>query len=725
MLFLVMFVEPGNMKVSGRGRHPPAPVPVCVVQRAGARPTELLEEVLQACDFWRWASHPKGPVLIKPDLDVYDAAPHSGTDPALVEHLIDLLHDHGFTDVAVGEARNEPDAWLHNREPMVVPELVGYRFVTPQGRPYEVVDLTPGATVHERWLQAALRINFAKNRTHEDCHFALCVHNLAGLAPTRRTIEDDCLRVLREAPPHFNLIDACTSAHGGAGHRAARPLDTHTLIASPSALLADWAGAARMGLDPYASPVNARALHALGLPPGHRIEGDLSPYPLWRNVHPLLARSARQRNRSEGLGAMSAAWFQTVDRERFALRDFYSDRLNAFVAPLMTQLDDNPRSFWIAVALNLLLARIDRLVQAQNTLFAKDRLRRRVAPLLMDPAAFSAADFEGIAATLWPYEQLLRHLPPNRSGLRWRHVDGAIVFGCEHVFAIPYTRFVRQVDIARSIQYMNDYIGGATVAVRRDARGRVVHQAERNLYLQQPNWMVLAGGEVIDVEKIQHIRYERHRRSIHWRTVASPNDSAFVDDGCVSFSRTAEGQTRVQVFARQKFQLPQTFKTFDIDLAPGLRDPIIESAYTAFFTGTMANLQAAYDGRDFRIGHDAQAESPKRALPRFLATAAAALAELLRERHAVSDVGDAAAWLFGTGASLANMPAGPTPAVTDAAGFQHFAAAPARPGAPGRNDQLVAGMAALARDAPDFLQGLADAVHHDLDRLAQPPGGRG
>jgi len=713
-----MGIEDGNVRKRGRA----TPVRVCVLQRAGATPAALLEAVLEACGFWRLAARRKGPVVIKPDLDFYESVPHGGTEPALVEHLIDLLHDRGFTDVAVGEARNEPDAWLHNRDPMVVPELVGYRFLTPKGRTYEVADLRPDATVHERWLKAGLRINFAKNRTHEDCHFALCVHNLAGLAPARRTLEDDCLRVLREAPPHFNLIDAYTSAHGGAGQRAPRPLATHTLIASPSALLADWAGAARMGLDPYASPVNATALRALGLPPEHVIEGDLSPYALWRNVHPLIARSARQRNRSEGLGAMSAAWFQTVDRERFALRDFYSDRLNAFVAPLMTRVDDNPRSFWLAVVLNLLLARIDGLVQAQNTLFSKDRLRRRVAPLLIDPAAFANADYEGIAATLAPYEQLLQHLPPNRSGLRWRHMDGAIVFGCEHVFPIAFNRFVSKVDITRAIQYMNDYIGGATVAVRSDARGRVVNQAERNLYLQQPNWMVLFGGEVIDVEKIQHIRYERGRRAIHWRTVASPNGSAHVDDGCVSFTRTAEGQTRVHVFARQQFTLPLAFKAFDIDLAPGLRDPIIESAYTTFFTGTMANLQAAYEGRDFRIGHEPQADSPRRALPRFLATAAAALAELLRQRHAVADVGDIAAWLFGTGSLLAAAPAGPAPPATDAAGFRHFAPTPAANDMPGRDDQFVAGIAALARDAPDFLQGLADAVHHDLDRLANPSG---
>ena len=677
----------------------------------------LLEEVLEATGFWRLVAASPGSVVIKPDLDFHEAAAHGGTEPALVEHLVDLLHDRGCTDVAIGEARNADDGWLHNREPMVVPELVGYRFVTPKGRAYEVVDLRPEAAIDERWRGAALRINFAKNRTHEECHFALCVHNLAGLAPARRTPEDGCLQVLREAPPHFNIIDAHTSAHGGAGQRAPRPLATHTLIASENALLADWAGAARMGLDPYASPVNAAALRALGLPADPVIDGDLTPYPLWRNVHPLLARTARQRNRADGLGALSAAWMQSVDHELFAFRDFYSESINAVVAPLLRRVDENPRSFWLAVALNVLLARLDGLAQAQNTMFSKDRLRRRVAPLLIDPAAFASADYEAIAATLAPYERLLEHVPPNRNGVRWRHVDGAIVFACEHVFPIAFDKFVRRVDITRAIQYMNDYIGGATVAVRRDARGRVVEQAERNLYLQQPNWIVLFGGEVIDVEKIEHIRYERGRRAISWRTVASPNASATVDDGCVSFAREGDGQTRVHVFARQKFTLPLAFKLFDIDLAPALRDPIIEGAYATFFSGTMANLQAAYEGRDFRIGHTPEADAPKRALPRLLATAAAALAELLRRRHGVGDIGDVAAWLLATEPAPASAtPAGPT---TDAAGFRHFAPAPAANDASGRDDQLIAGMAALARDAPDFLQGLADAVHHDLDRMAR------
>ena len=692
------------------------------MQRAGASAETLLEEVLEAAGFWRLVARRPGSVVIKPDIDFFVAGPHGGTEPVLVEHLVDLLHDHGCSDVAVGEARNDDDSWLHNRDPLVVPELVGYRFATPKGRTYEVVNLGAGPGLDERWRQAALRINFAKNKTHEDCYFALCVHNLAGLAPWLRDTEDRSLHVLREAPPHFNLIDAHTSAHGGAGQRAPRPLRTHALIASESALLADWAGAARMGLDPYASPVNAAALHAIGLPLDPVVDGDLTPYPFWRNVHPVLARSARQRNRSEGLGALSSAWLQTVDRELFAFRDFYSDTLNAIVAPLLQRVDENPRSFWLVVALNMLLSRLDRLVEAQNTLFSKDRLHRRTAPLQIDPKAFTNDDYEGIAANLAPYERLLEHVPASRGELRWRHVDGAVVFAGEHVFPIAFDKFVRRVDIARAIQYMNDYIGGDTVAVRRDGHGRVVQQAERNLYLQQPNWIVLFGGEVIDVEKIEQIRYERGRRTIHWRTVASSNGSATVDDGCVSFTRTGDDQTRVRVCVRQKFTLPLTFRLFDVDLAPALRDPIIDGAYAAYFSGTMTNLQAAYEGKDFRIGRDDVSSSPKRSLPRLLATAAAALAELLRWRGG-DGLGNVAAWLLATQPviAVASRPA-PAPAV-DANGFRHFAPAAAANESEASNDRLVAGMAALARDAPDFLQGLADAVRHDLDRLAASAGG--
>ncbi len=734
-----------------RQRKRGKPVKVSIAQHLGAQPLALLEQALEDAGFWAQIAQVRRAlgrrsnqfqIIIKPDLDFFDTLAPAGTDPLLVEHLIDLLHDRGFRKVAVGDGRNDPDAWLHNRDPMVVPDLVGYRFATAKGRTYDVVDFQsafrapdPSARdsctpISSHWSDASYRINFAKNKTHEDCVFALCVHNLAGVAaakyangaPRRRIATDDCLEVLRRAPPHFNIIDAFTSCHGGAGQRAPRPIETHAVIASADALLADWAGAAKMGVDPYASPVNAASLRNIGLPARYEIDGDLVPYPLWCNVHPLIAHSARLRNRSDALGQIAAAWFQCVDRERFPLKDFYNDRINSFVSPLMAQLDESPRSFWAVVFINYAIARIDSAMLAQQTMFSKNKLRRRAAPLTLDPAAYDSAEYEAIPDYLRPYEQLLESSPANRMGLRWRHVDGSILFSGSHVFPIAYEKFTGAVDITRAIQYMNDYIGGATLAVRRDSRRRVVYQVERNLYLQQPNWLVFFGGDVIDVEKLETIAYQKDRQTICWRTVRSPNDSARYDDGSVSFVRTGRGQTTVRIFARQQFGLPLFFHVFDINMAPGIRDPIIESAYTTFFAGTIANLQAAYDGRDFRIGQDAgEASDPeqagKRELPRYLATAAAAAAEMLRHR---GDLADFSQWLFGANScpSLATPPQ-----ETDRHGFRHFGARPSGTryiGERGDEQAIAAGMTALVRDAPDFLTGLADAVRKDLERAANP-----
>lgn len=726
---------------------------VCIAHEQGAEAQALLERALEQSGFWAHIDAARRmaggvdaasfQIIVKPDLGFFDASAIDGTDPRLVEHLIDLLHDRGFPNVVVGDGRNDAEDWLHNREPLVLPDLAGYRFSTPKHRPYEFVDLqelppfsSDTAVVDEstpigrHWLDAAFRISFAKNKTHEDSVFALCVHNLAGVVAQvdarglvrRRVPTEDCLQVLRRAPPHFSIIDGFTSCHGGAGHRAPRRMETRVIIASTSALLADWVGAAKMGADPYASPVSSAALRAFGLPPHYELVGELTPYPLWRNVHPLIAHTARLRGRSDAVGRISASWFQSVDRERFPLRDFYNDRINAVVAPLMAQLDNNPRSFWVVVLINWVVARLDLAILTQRALYAKNKLPRRVAPLTIDLAAYDRRTYESIAGWLRPCEQLLEASPPNRMGFRWRSMDGSILFGCSHVFPIDFDDFTKSVDITRAIQYMNDYMGGSTVTVRRDGRGRVVQQAERNIYLQQPNWIVAFGGDEIDVEKLEFVSYGKESQSIHWRTVASPNNSAVHDDGRVSFLCTGKGETTVSIFSRQQFSLPLFFKVFDVDLAPGVRDPIIEAAYTAFFAGTIANLQAAYDGRDFRIGREApaamDAATEANATPevaRYLATAAAAGIELLRHPGDLAGFGR---WLFDADTAPRAPPDG---RVVDSRGFTHVAGESRKDaGHDAATLRALSGLSALVRDAPEFLTGLADAMHKDLNRIANP-----
>src|SRR5690606_9625801 len=65
-------------------------------------------------------------VVIKPDLELFNAGDPTGTDVELVEYLIDLLHDRGFTGVIVAGTTDLWDAWLENRDVRVLAELVGY-----------------------------------------------------------------------------------------------------------------------------------------------------------------------------------------------------------------------------------------------------------------------------------------------------------------------------------------------------------------------------------------------------------------------------------------------------------------------------------------------------------------------------------------------------------------------------------------------------------------------
>ncbi len=700
---------------------------VCIRQVPGDAANALLEAVLEACGFWarlesvrraRRLPRKSVSIVVKPDLDVFNLALPSGTDPQLVGHLATLLQRRGYRSITVLDARNGRDDWLLNREPLMVADLLGYDF---SGQLYEMAGDGDGGSAADTWARADFRINFAKNRTHESQAYALCVHNLLGVAPASGAKADPagrCLGLLREAPPHFNLIDAAVSFHGAAGDRAPAALTTCTMIGGTDALLADLAGAAKMGLDPYLSPLNAKCLRALGMPSLTGIDGSLSPYPMWRNVHPLVAESARRRNQAIGLGGAAEAWFQTVDRESFPFREFYSERLNSFIAPLMSRIGEDPRAQWLVVLLNTAIAAIGNGILAQHTLFAKGKLQRQVRPIEIDLGRFDDRHYLELPAQLSGLEVLMRDAAELRGGLRLYRLDDATLFFAAHDFPHNYDEFVSRVNIGHAIQYMNDYIGGSLVTVAEDDHGRVRMQAERNLYLQQPNWMVLFGGDVIDVEKIELLEYGADRQTISWRTVSSPNGSAQHDDGRVSFLRTGNDCVRVEIFTRQKFALPLFFELVRIDLFPGIREPIVEAGYRNFFERTVANLQARFDGREFRVGYERPADLVRDSSPgdvaRYLATALATLSELFRNRGDIAGLGEwfaARSWT----SSAARTP------VLDGDGFRHFGPTPSgtRYDRPGREFTDVARRfeEALA-DTPGFFAGLATAVQRDFEAFA-------
>src|SRR6267378_4957392 len=136
---------------SGRVRAPAVKIRAVIAQTTDNDKFSLLASALKQAGFWerlesarRLAHAEPGNfrILIKPDLELFNPGDPTGTDPELVEHLIDLLHQRHYRSVAIGDARNVWDLWLENRDVPVLAELVGYHFITEHEHPYDVVDLS-------------------------------------------------------------------------------------------------------------------------------------------------------------------------------------------------------------------------------------------------------------------------------------------------------------------------------------------------------------------------------------------------------------------------------------------------------------------------------------------------------------------------------------------------------------------------------------------------------
>jgi uncharacterized protein (DUF362 family) len=610
-------------------------VTLAVIDEAKGRgKRELLAEVLEGAGFWErieavrascGASRAELRVVIKPDLELYDVGVPTGTDPELVEHLIGLLKGSGYGGVSVVDGVGSADVWLENREVAVLADLVGYRWQTEDGTPYEVINLSEdtvegafaagsvlcGSKVGRAWAEADFRISVAKSKTDEENGYSLGVQSLIGVLPLRdkeyhyyHRLDggEVCVELLRAMPVHFGIIDALVSNHGYEGGRRVKPLATQTVIASEDVLLADWAAALKMGMDPYASPLNGKALREIGLPRRYRIEGDLSPYPGWQNVPFVLTDSVRRRNRSVRVRQLVRPWYQEVNRELFPFRNSIDERMNELVTRYLSDSEQHPMALMVRVGLNYLMGTWENLIECYEVLYDKDRVRRRVSSVGLDLGKYELSDYEAVVDYMEPLAQVAAWTPADRNGLRWRYIDGSVLFDFRRNLPIGYEEFVQRVEISAAVRMMNDNIGGAYVVVGKDEQGRVTHQAERNIYLPQPNWMVMFGGQAIDVSKLEYVRYEAGQQQVYWRTVNSANGSAKYDDGIVTFARDEGGKTAIRVVARQQFTLPLFWQVVNVDYVPQVKDALVSDAYTLFFSRTIANYEAAYEGRKEGLG---------------------------------------------------------------------------------------------------------------------------
>ena len=270
-----------------------------------------LQKVLEATDFlgrldqvWKRSGKKKEDfaIIVKPNfMFMYSTLdPTTYTDPELVESLIDRMHERGYRNLAVGEARSTYGVFFTNREVKTVADYIGLK-----GRNYRIVDLSEDLEeypyagklgkhyVNRDWRSADFRISFAKNKTHAYAYYTLTIKNIYGALPMEnkfreyhheRDIFSTTIEFIRHFPVHFALIDAFKSADGPFGvFTDKHPNYTQTIIGSEDVVAADWIGAEKMGLDPMISDYMKLAVEAFGKPE-IQLLGDKAVYPDWENV---------------------------------------------------------------------------------------------------------------------------------------------------------------------------------------------------------------------------------------------------------------------------------------------------------------------------------------------------------------------------------------------------------------------------------------------------------
>jgi uncharacterized protein (DUF362 family) len=272
---------------------------------------KALQAVLEGTDFFQrldtaWEHSGKRKeefaIIVKPNfMFMYSTKdPSTYTDPELVEYLIDRMHERGYRNLAVAEARSTYGTFFTNREVKTVAEYIGL-----SGKKYPIIDLSEDLEdfqysgklgkhyVNRDWKKADFRISFAKNKTHVYAYYTLTIKNIYGALPMEnkfleyhheRDIFSTAIEFIKHFPVHFGFIDAFISADGPFGVFADKnPNVTETMIGSEDIVAADWVGAEKMGLDPMISDYMKLAVEAFGKPEIN-LAGDRSIYPDWKNV---------------------------------------------------------------------------------------------------------------------------------------------------------------------------------------------------------------------------------------------------------------------------------------------------------------------------------------------------------------------------------------------------------------------------------------------------------
>jgi uncharacterized protein (DUF362 family) len=287
---------------------------VAIVRGPGRDKRVLLQEVADKARFWphieaAWkkSGKPRAEfrIAIKVNLMLLlnPRVPEVATDPELVEHLVYLLNQRGFSRVTVVESQNTGNNWLKNRTVKNVARVAGYSF---QG--YDFVDLTlekerhtfrlPGYPDWNNWIgptwrDADYRIDFAKFKTQLDNYYTLCTKNEFGTLPLQNKYWHyhaimpywACtVYTLASFCPDFGFVDGYVGSDGAIGFAIQySPKELGLMLAGDNIFAIDSVGSQMMGLDPLDASIMRFAVKVFG-EPQYDVEGDATPLENWDNV---------------------------------------------------------------------------------------------------------------------------------------------------------------------------------------------------------------------------------------------------------------------------------------------------------------------------------------------------------------------------------------------------------------------------------------------------------
>lgn len=531
--------------------------------------------------------------------------PSAMPNARVLHDLIDALAELGWPAVAVGAALSQQatDRGITDVNGALI--AAGYLGITGAGNGYERIDFAAGLEpsscppssvlagelVSSAWAQADARVVMARWTGDPQEHFRGCVSTIldcVGPIPAAASA-DVAADIVAHFPPTFSVIEA------------RRDEDSYTLITSANAVLADVVGAVLHGEDPTASRLVDGCLQSHGLPAEYRLVGNVEPLQVSATKKPSMSDALRRLDQSLPEGARILRVLMSgsgKDRDVDELHRWLQRVVGPWVDP------GSPSSPAAVTAIGYALAIAADSISAFQTNFSKDKVRRTAVPLGFDARQYRADDYRRIPKYLARFSALLNAAPRQNPWVHWCYFDRSVLFSVERVVNAEYADWIARVDIAQGISMMADYLGGRIVPMSRDDAGRVVMQAERNIYLPQPNYLAFWGGKVIDVCKIELVEYRPEHCRLSWRTVLSPNDSAAYDDGELIFADNGDHTTRVTISGRQQFRLPPFWEVVDLDRYPELKAPLVTDAYRRFFNATFDNFEACFEGRPYRVGAD-------------------------------------------------------------------------------------------------------------------------